>query len=1198
MAREWTEEQLKAIKDKNSNILVSAAAGSGKTTVLVERMIRKIIDDGIDIDKILVVTFTNSAASEMRERILNALYEEIDNNPNDLRLRKQIVLLNKASICTIDSFCLDIIRNNFFEIGVSSNFRIADTNELELLKQEALETCLEKLYLEDNENINALVESYAGYKDDEDLKSLILKVYDFIQSCPFPEDWLQEKLKLLEQRENDFAKSLWGKILIKDFDDEIENCINTLKVAKAKVERWPELVKYNLILEDDIINLESLLPSTLSWDEKYNLAHGLKNSYKKWVGDKKINNQDKDEAKTVRDAVKERVKNKIDKTFNSNSNEAYQDIEDMYPIIKALVDIVLDFSEKYLELKNEKNVMDFSDIEHFALQILLRKDENGNYVKTEIAKKYEERFVEIAIDEYQDSNDVQESILKAVSNGNNIFMVGDVKQSIYKFRQARPELFIDKYEKYSLNTKNEYGEKIKLYKNFRSRKNILDITNLLFENIMSKDFGEIEYNNEEYLNYAATYFDKTKDVETIAELDIIDSKEKEASYLFEEDDKEDNESDLTQDEEPVEKAELEAKFVAQRIRKLIKDKYQVYDSEKETLRDVRYKDIVILMRATSNYSEIFEKELTKLEIPVFSDVAESYLDTIEIQTIINLLKIIDNPRRDIPLVTVMRSFIGGFTDNELLEIRLLSKDGLYYDALKMCISSNDIDEKLKVKVKNFLEKLDKWREEEKYIPLNDLIWKIYIETDYLNYVTLMPNGKIRKENLKMLFERAKEYEKVSFKGLFNFIRYLERIKSSNSDLSSAKLISENENVVRIMSIHKSKGLEFPITIISGADRKFNEKDFSEKLLLHHELGFGPQYINYKRQITYTTAAKEAVIIKAKDEMIAEEMRILYVALTRSKEKLIITGTEKDLNNKLEKQKEMLDIYEKENGKINHLILKKFKTYLGWLELNYLSQSKENPVISLNTVSPQEILKNDKPETKNEKQIDYSIIDTSKVNKILNWEYAYKNSTNIQSKMSVTKIKELKSLKTKDFKKEYIPNFMKEETITAAEKGTLMHLVLQKLDFKKNYSMSEIESFVNHLYEKGIINKLQKDNINIKKIYEIINSKFMNRVSKALEIHKEMPFYTYIPANEVYDIEEKENILVQGIMDLYFIDEAGKLVLVDYKTDYVQNKEELIEKYKVQLEIYKKALEESLAKKVDEVYLYSIFLNEELKVEFE
>ena len=1198
MAREWTEEQLKAIKDKNSNILVSAAAGSGKTTVLVERMIRKIIDDGIDIDKILVVTFTNSAASEMRERILNALYEKIDNNPNDLRLRKQIVLLNKASICTIDSFCLDIIRNNFFEIGVSSNFRIADPNELELLKQEALESCLEKLYIEDNENINALVESYAGYKDDEDLKSLILKVYDFIQSCPFPEDWLQEKLELLEQREDDFAKSLWGKILIKDFDDEIKNCINTLKVAKAKVERWPELIKYNLILEDDIFNLESLLPDTLSWDEKYNLAHGLKNSYKKWVGEKKVNNQDKDEAKTVRDAVKERVKNKIDKTFNSNSNEAYQDIEDMYPTLKALVNIVLDFSKKYLELKTEKNVMDFSDIEHFALQILLRKDEDGNYVKTEVAKKYEERFEEIAIDEYQDSNDVQESILKAVSNGNNIFMVGDVKQSIYKFRQARPELFIDKYEKYSLNTKNEYGEKIKLYKNFRSRKNILDITNLLFENIMSKDFGEIEYNNEEYLNYAATYFDKTNDVETIAELDIIDSKEEEPSYIFDEDVKEDDETNVTQDEEPVEKAELEAKFVAQRIRKLIKDKYQVYDSEKETLRDARYKDIVILMRATSNYSEIFEKELTKLEIPVFSDVAESYLDTIEIQTIINLLKIIDNPRRDIPLVTVMRSFIGGFTDNELLEIRLLSKDGLYYDALKMCISSNEINEKLKTKVNDFLEKLDRWREEEKYIPLNDLIWKIYTETDYLNYVTLMPNGKIRKENLKMLLERAKEYEKVSFKGLFNFIRYLERIKSSNSDLSSAKLISENEDVVRIMSIHKSKGLEFPITIISGADRKFNEKDFSEKLLLHHELGFGPQYINYKRQITYTTAAKEAVKIKAKDEMIAEEMRILYVALTRSKEKLIITGTEKDLNNKLEKQKEMLDIYEKENGKINHLILKKFKTYLGWLELNYLSQSKENPVISLNIVSPQEILKNDKPETKTKKQLDYSIIDTSKVNKILNWEYAYKNSTNIQSKMSVTKIKELKSVKSQEFKKEYIPNFMKEEKITAAEKGTLMHLVLQKLDLKKSYSMKEIETFVNNLYEKGIINKLQKDNINTKKIYEIINSEFMKRVAKASEIHKEMPFYTYIPANEVYDIEEKDNILVQGIIDLYFIDEAGKLVLVDYKTDYVQNKEELIEKYKVQLEIYKKALEESLGKKVDEVYLYSIFFNEELKVEFE
>ena len=1177
MSNNWTDEQLKAIEDKNSNILVAAAAGSGKTSVLVERMIRKVITENIDIDKILVVTFTNAAASEMRERMLNALYKEIDKNPNDLRLRKQIILLNKASICTIDSFCLDVIRNNFFEIGISSNFRIADTNELELLKQEALEETLEKLYVEGSAEFNKLVESYASYKDDEDLKSIILRIYDFIQSCPFPDDWLEEKANLLTERQNDFSKSIWGKILLKNFSDEIENAINTLQGLKNNLAKWPELIKYELIIEDDILTLNGLIDKNLSWDEKYNLAQNIK--YKQWSQDKKINNSLKDEAKDIRDTVKERVKKSIGKTFQYDTENAYKDLEEMYPTIKSLINVVQIFSKNFLSLKSEKNVMDFSDIEHFALKLLLKKNEKGVYEKTSVAKKYEERFAEIAIDEYQDSNEVQESILNAISRGNNIFMVGDVKQSIYKFRQARPELFIDKYEKYGDSKANEYGEKIKLYNNFRSRENVLDVTNLVFENIMSKDFGEIEYNEEEYLNYGASYYNESKDISEIAEIDIIDLKE-----VSEEDDDE--------QEEIIEKIEVEAKFVAQKIKSLIDGKFQILDKEKG-LRDAKYKDIVILLRATNNYSGIFEKELSKLEIPVFSDVADNYLESIEIQTIIATLKIIDNPLRDIPLVTVMRSFIGGFTDNELIEIRLCKKEGLFYEAVLEAKESNEISGELKNKISKFLEQIEKWRKEEKYLPLNELIWKIYNETDYLNYVTLMPNGKVRRANLNMLFERAKEYEKISFKGLFNFIRYIERIKNSNNDMSSAKLIGENENVVRIMSIHKSKGLEFPITIISNADKKFNEKDFSEKILLHQYLGFGPQYVNYGRQITYSTAAKEAIKIKARDEMIAEEMRILYVALTRAKEKVIITGTEKDFNKKLEKQKEDLKNFENENGKINHLILKKYMSYLGWLELVCLKQEKE--IIKLNVISKNDVLKNDLPEEKGSKRINLEGIDTKKVEKILNWKYNHLESSNIQSKMSVTKIKELKSNNEGEYKAEIIPNFMKEKKITSAEKGTLIHLILQKMDLKKEYTEGEIQNFIESLYSKKIINDLQKESIDTKKIFSILNSNFFRRIRNAKEINKEMPFYTYVPMKKVYNCKEDENILVQGIIDLYFIDENDRLILVDYKTDFVNNKEELIDKYKVQLDLYKKALEEALSRKVDESFIFSIFLNEEIRL---
>lgn len=663
MGTEWTKEQSLAITENGSNILVAAAAGSGKTTVLVERIIRKIIDENIDIDKILVVTFTNAAASEMRERILNALYKEIDNDPLNTRLRKQIVLLSKASICTIDSFCLDVIRNNFFEIGIQGNFRIADNTELELLKQESLEDTFEELYISNDDRFYKLVNLYAGYKDDEDLKTIILKIYDYIQSSPFPEKWLEEKIKDYKTDNiNDFSETIWGKILLNNFKDEILNSINILKNCKYKLSKFSELEKYELIIADDINQLEELIVPNMSWDTIYEKHNNIKP--KQWSKDSKITLTVKDEVKEIRDNVKKRRTNAARKTFLGTTDELLEDINEMYPILENLKYVVLKFTEKFIEKKQTKNVMDFSDIEHYALKILLQENENGSYNKTEVAKKYQEKFAEIAIDEYQDSNLVQEYILTSISNEKNIFMVGDVKQSIYRFRQARPELFLDKYEKYT-KERNEKGQKIQLFKNFRSRKNVLDVTNLVFQDIMSKEFGEIEYDETEYLNLAATY-EEPQSTELPyagkAELDIIDLKQE----IIEDEEVEEEENRI------LEKVEIEAKFVAKRIEELVKSKYQIY-VRKKGYRNIEYRDIVILLRATSNIATFFEKELTKLEIPVFSDTSENYLDSIEIGNMISLLKIIDNPYRDIPLVSVMRSFIGNFSDNELLEIRLVRK---------------------------------------------------------------------------------------------------------------------------------------------------------------------------------------------------------------------------------------------------------------------------------------------------------------------------------------------------------------------------------------------------------------------------------------------------------------------------------------------------------------------------------------------
>ena len=531
MANKWTNEQLNAITQKGNNILVAAAAGSGKTTVLVERIIRKIINDNVDIDKILVVTFTNAAASEMRERILTALYKQIDEDPLNKRLRKQIVLLNKASICTIDAFCLDIIRNNFFEIGASSNFRIADNTELELLKQEAIEETFEELYLENDDEFNKLIELYAGYKDDENLKNIILKIHNYIQSAPFPEDWLEEQIEKFNMSNiEDFSQTEWGKIILKNFRDEVLNSIQILESSKHQLDMITELSKFSLVVADDINQLKFLEQNWDNWERAHEIANNLK--FKTWPTDKKVVSNLKEETKKARDNVKKRISKAVSQTFIYNTEEAVEDINAMYPILKKIKDVTLKFMEKFSEKKSNKNIMDFSDIEHYALKILLKKDENGIYQKTEVAKKYEEKFNEIAIDEYQDSNLVQEYILTSISNEKNIFMVGDVKQSIYRFRQAKPELFLDKYQKYGLEP-NEYGQKIKLFKNFRSRENILDTTNLIFSDIMSADFGEIEYDESEYLNLGATYEEPTENVEFAGktELDIIDLKKEEEGLL-------------------------------------------------------------------------------------------------------------------------------------------------------------------------------------------------------------------------------------------------------------------------------------------------------------------------------------------------------------------------------------------------------------------------------------------------------------------------------------------------------------------------------------------------------------------------------------------------------------------------------------------------------------------------------------------
>ena len=1210
---EWTKEQKQAISRNKSNILVAAAAGSGKTAVLVERIINKILNEKIDIDKLLVVTFTNAAASEMRERILNAIYKKIDESENEeeiQNLQKQVVLLNKASICTIDSFCLDVVRNNFFEIDISPNFRIADTAEIELLKQEVLDELFEEKYEEKNEDFQKLIKTYTSYRDDTPLKDLILKIYSYISSSPYPKKWLDDAIERFNIKDEnlDFTKTVWGELLIQEIKEELQDDIAILEAQAKRLSVESDLVLFQKTIENDVIELKRLFENLDNWNKAYSIANSV--DFITWPRNK-VDSLEKENAKNARDSVKKKFKAKVDKIFVSSSEEAIQDIQEMYNTLLKLKNIIFEFDELFTKKKKDKNIVDFSDVEHYALQILVREKEDGTHERADVAQKYMKQFEEIAIDEYQDSNLVQEYILSSVSRGNNIFMVGDVKQSIYKFRQARPELFLEKYKSYSLENANERGLKIQLFKNFRSRENILDFTNEIFKNIMSESLGEIEYNEEEFLNLGASWEQK----EIKNEIDIIDLKEQEKDY-----DEENSEEEEIQ--ENLEDIEIEAKFVAKKIKELIDSKYQIYDLKAQKYRDIKYRDIAILLRSTKAKAPIFEKELIEKDIPVYSDMSSEYIDTMEIQTILSLLKIIDNPMQDIPLVTVMRSSIGKFTDNELVEIRLADQHSDFYTTLLK--SKLSVSTELKEKIERFLNELDKWRDEQEYLSLDELIWKIYEDTGFLNYMGVLPNGMLRQENLKMLFERAKQYESASFKGLFNFIRFIERLHSSSGDLSSAKMIGENEDVVRIMSIHKSKGLEFPIVFLASSSSQFNLMDLNKDILLDQELGLGVKYIDYDMQVKYDTLTKLALRNKELNSVYSEEMRILYVALTRAKEKLYITGIKKDFSKEKENIENMLSIYNKLEGKINPILVKKYKTYLDWILMVYYSDfDKMKNLADVNIFVKDDLIKELKPEEKQEIDLVRIIEENSeevtdaeikKVENELSFEYEYKADTLIPSKTSITAIahknmEEVRYNATDEIKVENyeedeitfpVPKFLNnedEEKITASKRGTIMHLCMKNLDFSIKYEIQDVKNLVEELKNKDIITEKEANSVNINQILKFTKSDVWEELKSTKEYHKEEPFYINVSASKVQETESTANILAQGIIDLYYIDKSDNLVLLDYKTDYVTEGEEdiLIKRHTPQLLLYKEALENALNRKVDRIYIYSTVLGKKIEI---
>ena len=953
MGVSWTTEQQQVIDLRNRNILVSAAAGSGKTAVLVERIVKIITDKNhpVDIDHLLIVTFTNAAAAEMRERIGNAIEKALDEQPGNEHLLRQLTLIHNAQITTIDSFCLYVVRNHFHEIDLEPNFRIGDEGELKLLREDVLGRVLEQNYEEPSEAFSDFVEGYASGRTDAALNEMILQLYEFSRSYPWPEKWLDSFVGIyrIENRE-ELDRAEWLAPLTQNIRFVLKDCEQLLKQALAVTQQDDGPDMYEKAVRSDLEKYESLSKLTSFCELSVALSdikYDRLASSRGFEGD-----PDKLElVKSLREQAKDVVKKLCKQYFFCSPEMMIEQLERTEPMLEEVVRLTKQFADEFAAAKRRKNLVDFHDVEHFALQILV--DEETEKAK-KTAEEFRDTFEEIMIDEYQDSNEVQETLLRSISREergeNNIFMVGDVKQSIYRFRLARPELFMKKYDSYSLEESTT--QRIDLHKNFRSREEVLTCTNDIFYKIMARSLGNVEYDAEAALYPGASY---PVSADFIPEILLADSND-----------------ELLEDTELTDKKTLEAKIVAEEIKHLMKTQ-PVTDKAAGTLRAARYSDIVILLRSLSGWADSLVEVLNGNGIPAHTVSSTGYFSTVEVQTVLSMLRLLDNPRQDIPMAAVLRSPMAGLTDEELAVLRLEDgsvpfheavlelAEGLYEEDGQKEISDSEADRKqgrnADEKTENHIEitahrKLLKFYKKYKQLrqlvpdtPIHELIEIILRETGYGHYVAAMPAGNRRTANLNMLLEKATAYEKTSYKGLFHFVRYIDELQKYDVDFGEADMVGENEDVVRIMSIHKSKGLEFPIVIVSGMGKNFNKQDTRSKMVLHPELGIGLDYMDGKKRIKSPTIAKKAIAKQIDLENLGEELRVLYVALTRAKEKLILTGTLKDAPEKLEffRQQAALYAHSSDTTAIPYLTRESAAGYLDWILPAVLSYGDKYPV---------------------------------------------------------------------------------------------------------------------------------------------------------------------------------------------------------------------------------------------------------------
>lgn len=1218
----WTSEQQRVIDSRNKNLLVSAAAGSGKTAVMVERIIQVISDENspVDIDRLLVVTFTNAAASEMKERIMNALEKRIEENPGSAHLVRQMARIQKAQITTIHSFCLNLIREHFMEIDLDPGFRIGEEGEISLLEQEALAQVLEEAYEEKAEDFCLFLESYATGKSDKKIEEFILKAYTFARSGKNPRQWLCQAGEAFECQEGRVFEQKWAQYLLEDISYDVEEILTRYErlMEYAQSPGIPDGHRKSVLEEWGRVKLFGKEKSFANYIEA---ANNWKKTAIRGRGKKE---HSKDEIKRLMDLRKETheiIEKVIAKKLPPDEKTIIREMEWCRKPMRAFVTLVLRFMDVMEEKKREKNLVDFSDLEQYALAILTDgTSKEGISLPSKTAKEKKEFYQEIYVDEYQDTNEIQEEIIRLVSGEDigkhNLFTVGDLKQSIYGFRQAKPELFIRRYYHYE----KEAGEHelIELQNNFRSRKEVLNVTNYLFRNLMIQQLGGIAYDEKVSL-FPAMEFPEGEKMDAATELLLLPLDEGELSM-----------TDVA----------AEAAAIGYRIRGMIDGPNpqmvtcQNPDGTKG-LRKAEYRDIVILLRTVSGWGEVFQEQLDRMGIPAFCESKKGSFTSIEVQTIMSVLKVLDNARQDIPFTSFLRAPFVGMTGEEMVwmmkeiggnEEEKRAVADYFYEYLE-----HGSDEAILKKLKRAQRWLEEFRRKKTYLTIQDLIWEILMETGYYHYIGAMPAGERRQANMRMLMEKARAYESGSYKGLFCFVRYMEQLKEYDIDYGEANIQGEHENLVRIMSIHKSKGLEYPIVFLGGLSKKFNMMDARNTILMHSEYYFGPDVVRLDTREKRSSPQKKMIAAKMQEEMLGEELRILYVAMTRAKDKLVMTGITRKLADRLKNC-----LRENRQGPCSYYQIKNASCYMDWILMaliahpamekviksyypneKYVLKQADQEELKVKILSPEYLIEEELMaygKAAQQKALLYEAIvhkaDREKVQSVkeeLSWRYAYEKEAGAKIKYSVSEIKQQSQLVSQEEyqtpaveeKEPLVPDFLKEEKkVTPTSRGTAVHKCMELLDFTRDYTKESLDEEIKGWIQEGKIEERYYRAIPQRQILWFLRSRIGKRASHAAkrnQIFKERQFVMGLPLKEMEtELESGELAVIQGIMDLYFV-EDGELVLVDYKTDRVKRGQEsiLTEHYKSQMETYRKALEQMTGQRVKEVYLSSFTLNKNI-----